>query len=242
MKQWIWSLIIGLSFVIGVYIASQAFLNRHRDARVIYVKGMSQRNFTSDLIVWSASFSRTAPSLQEAYKLIARDRKVVRDYLLNKGVNSNELTFLAVDVQEKYHGYYDENDNYHRVFDGYELTQTFKIQSQDVGRIENLSREISELIDKGIYLISDQPKYYYTKLDELKIEMIADATKNARLRAEQIAENAGSKLGKLKDARLGVFQITGQYSDEQYTWGGVFNTSSKNKTATVTVTAEFEVR
>ncbi len=72
--------------------------------------------------------------------------------------------------------------------------------------------------------------------------MIAQATENARLRAEQIAKNSGSRLGKLKKAYLGVFQITGQYSDEDYTWGGVFNTSSKEKTATVTLTADFGIK
>ena len=72
--------------------------------------------------------------------------------------------------------------------------------------------------------------------------MIAEATENARIRAEQIAKNSGARLGKLKNATLGVFQITGQYSNEDYTWGGAFNTSSKEKTASVTVTAEFMVK
>ncbi len=242
MRNWIWSAIIGLSFIIGIYIASQAFVHRFKDTQVIHVKGMSQKNFTSDLIVWQGNFSRTASSLQEAYRLIAQDREIVKKYLINKGVKPEEITFQAVDVKEKYHGYYDKDDNYHRVFDGYSLTQSFKIQSRDVEKIENISREISELIDRGIYLISEKPRYYYTKLDELKIQMIAQATENARLRAEQIAKNSGSRLGKLKKAYLGVFQITGQYSDESYTWGGVFNTSSKEKTATVTLTADFGIK
>ncbi len=242
MKQSLWAVFLGIAFIIGVYLASNAFVHRNKDLQVIHVKGMSQQNFESDLIVWSASFSRTSYDLKDAYRQIANDRKVIESYLAKKGISSREITFEAVDVQKLYHTYYDENDHYQRVFDGYQLTQELKIQSQDVNDVEALSREISELIDKGIYIISEKPKYYYTKLDELKIRMIAEATKNARIRAEQVATQAGVKLGKLQKARLGIFQITGQYSDEDYTWGGAFNTSSKAKTATVTVTADFSIK
>ncbi len=242
MKNYTWSIVIGLSFIIGVYIASNAFIHRHKDTETIHVKGLSQRNFTSDLIVWEASFTRSAPTLKLCYKQIAHDRDIVRQYLLANGVKEDEIAFMAVEAREKYRTYYDENDNYHQEFVGYILTQRFKIQSKDVEKVENISRKISELIDKGIYLSSERPKYFYTKLDELKIQMIAEATENARLRAEQIAEKSGAHLGKLKSAYLGVFQITGQYSNESYTWGGVFNTSSKEKTASVTITADFMIR
>ena len=103
-----------------------------------------------------------------------------------------------------------------------------------------MSREITELIDFGIEFYSTNPNYYYTKLASLKIEMLAQATKDARLRADKIAENAGGKIGKLKQADMGIFQITAQNSSEEYSWGGTFNTSSKNKTANVTVKLEFE--
>ncbi len=242
MKNYFWSIALGLSFIIGIYIASNAFVHRYKDNETIHVKGLSQRNFTSDLIVWEASFTRTAPTLKQCYQQIAHDRAIVRNYLLRNGIKENEIAFMAVDAREKYRTYYDEKDNYHQEFIGYELTQAFKIQSKDVEKVENISRKISELIDKGIYLSSEAPKYFYTKLDELKIEMIAEATENARIRAEKIAEKSGAHLGKLKNAYLGVFQITGQYSDESYTWGGAFNTSSKEKTASVTVTADFQIK
>lgn len=70
--------------------------------------------------------------------------------------------------------------------------------------------------------------------------MIAEATKDANVRAQQIAENAGGSLGNLKSADMGVFQIVGQNSSEDYSWGGSFNTSSKNKTASITVNLQYE--
>jgi hypothetical protein len=90
------------------------------------------------------------------------------------------------------------------------LDQQLKIESRNVNLVEDLSRSASELIDMGMELISFSPEYYYTKLAELKIKMIESATKDAKLRAEKIAENAGGSLGALKNADLGVFQITGR--------------------------------
>ena len=110
-----------------------------------------------------------------------------------------------------------------------------------MAKIEQVSREITELLNKGVQFNSSPPRYYYTKLADLKIEMISKATEDARIRAEKIAENAGGTLGDLLSARMGVFQITGQNSGEDYSWGGAYNTSSKNKTASITMRLEYKV-
>lgn len=108
--------------------------------------------------------------------------------------------------------------------------------------MESISREVSELINLGIELDSYAPEYYYTKLAELKLRMIAEATQDAKARAEQIAENAGARLGDLKKSEMGVFQIIAQNSSEEYSWGGSFNTSSKNKTATITMKLIYKIK
>ncbi|MFN0031010.1 MAG: SIMPL domain-containing protein, partial [Flavobacteriales bacterium] len=115
------------------------------------------------------------------------------------------------------------------------------IESNEVEKVEQISREVTELIDQGIEFYSDSPRYYYTKLNELKIEMLAEASKDATLRAQQMATNAGSKLGNLRSADMGIFQITGSHSEEEYSWGGTLNTSSKNKTASITVRMQFDL-
>ncbi len=107
--------------------------------------------------------------------------------------------------------------------------------------MEKISREISELLNQGIAFYSQPPRYYYTGLESLKLEMIAKATEDARIRAERIAENADSDLGDLINANMGIFQITGQNSGEDYSWGGTFNTTAKNKTASITMKLTFEV-
>ena len=90
-----------------------------------------------------------------------------------------------------------------RVFRGYELEQTFEVQSKSVDAVEKTSREVSKLIDAGIELNSFAPQYYYTKLAALKIKMIEAATKDAKNRAETIATNGGGVLGKLTYASMG---------------------------------------
>ena len=106
--------------------------------------------------------------------------------------------------------------------------------------VEGVSRNVTELINSGIEFYSNKPSYYYTRLAELKIEMIAEAIKDASLRAQKIAENAGGFLGDLKSADMGVIQIVGQNSSDDYSWGGSLNTTSKNKTASITVNLQYQ--
>jgi hypothetical protein len=128
-----------------------------------------------------------------------------------------------------------------QLFTGFTLTQSVTIQSTAVNKIEEISRQSSELINSGIEFYSNPPEYYYTKLAELKIKMIAEATKDASTRAKSIAENADADLGNLKKSEMGVFQITGQNSSEDFSYGGSFNTVSKNKTANITVKLVYQV-
>lgn len=115
------------------------------------------------------------------------------------------------------------------------------MDSKDIEKVEKISREVTELIESGIEFNSSSPSYYYTKLSELKIDLLAKASADAKQRAETIAKNSGSGLGAIKKANMGVFQITGQNSDEDYSYGGAFNTSSKNKTASITIKIEYAV-
>jgi hypothetical protein len=147
-----------------------------------------------------------------------------------------------VDIQKDFYYDYDQNGALRNtIFNGYNLTQNLKVQSKNVDLIENISREVTELIDAGVELNSFAPEYYYTKLAQLKIKMIESATKDAKNRAEKIALNAGGGLGTLKSAEMGVFQITGENSSEDYTWGGNFNTSSKKKTANITIRLKYDI-
>lgn len=236
------AIVFSLAIIIAALFLGNAYVKRARPQQIISTTGLGSENFTSDLIVWEGQFSAFSPVLTSAYDELNRQKKIVQDYLISKGINPENIIFSAVQTSEQRDNKY-ENGNYiGSVFRGYALSQSVKIESPEVSKIEGISREITELLNKGVQFNSSPPRYYYTKLADLKIEMISKATEDARIRAERIAQNAGGQLGNLISARMGVFQITGQNSGEDYSWGGSFNTSDKKKTATITMRLEYNVK
>ncbi|HEY0090917.1 MAG TPA: SIMPL domain-containing protein [Flavobacterium sp.] len=236
MKSSINFIIIAIAVIISAFLFSDAFKNRNAADDTISVTGLGKKDFTSDLIVWSGSFSKKSLTLKDAYAALDADREKIKSYLKSKGLNENEIVFSAVNFNKDFEYTYNENGSTkQQIFTGFTLMQTVTVQSKEVNKIEEISRQSSELINSGIEFYSNPPEYYYTKLAELKIQMIAEATKDANMRAKSIAENAGASLGSLKKSDMGVFQITGQNSSEDFSYGGSFNTQSKNKTASITV-------
>ncbi|MCF8274625.1 MAG: SIMPL domain-containing protein [Flavobacteriaceae bacterium] len=240
MKNNLSAVIFGLAIIIGAYLLGHAYMNRNKVDGTISVTGLGNADFTSDLIVWEGSFSKENINLQQAYADLEKDKKIISEYLLSKGITKKELVFNAVNSQKNTRSKYTPDGKYvGDEFLGYILTQSLQIDSNDVKKVENISREITELLNKGIQFYSQAPRYYYTKLADLKIEMISKATADARIRAEMIAKNSGGKLGELISAKMGIFQITGQNSNEDYSWGGTYNTESKEKTASITMKLDY---
>lgn len=242
MKGYVNALIFGVAIVAAAYFLGKAYTDRSKVDGEIQVTGLGRTDFTSDLIVWEGRFDETNMNLQQAYASLQEEQKVIKEYLVEKGVSSENIVFSAVDTGQKSRSLYSDNGKYvGEEFAGYILTQSVQIESSEVEKIEDISREITELLNKGVQFYSEAPRYYYTKLADLKIEMISKATEDARLRAEKISEFSGGKLGDLESAKMGIFQITGQNSKEDYSWGGTFNTSSKEKTASITMKLVYKV-
>jgi hypothetical protein len=235
------ALAISLAVIIGTWILGSSWENTHPATERINVTGLAQRDFSSDLIVWRATYERKADLISDAYPMIKRDAELIKKYLSDHGVSDKDIVFDAVDIRKEYRSIRD-NDNYYQQFDGYRLSQSLSIESKDVDRIESVSREISELLNAGVELTSQAPQYYYTKLSELKLDLLSKAAADGRARADSLAANARGRLGDLRTADMGIFQITAQNSDEEYTWGGAFNTSSRHKTASITVRMEFDIK
>ena len=235
------AVIFAISIVLAAYFLGNSYVSRANPDGVISVTGSGSENFTSDLIVWEGTYSRMNPDLEQAYNSLNDDKETVRTYLLKKGIKEENIVFNSVNTMEQQENQYQNGNYVGSIFKGYELTQSVKIESNDVEKIESVSREITELLNKGVQFNSQPPRYYYTKIADLKIEMISKATEDARLRAEKIAENSGGSLGELKNANMGVFQITGQNSGEDYSWSGAYNTADKKKTASITMRLEYEI-
>lgn len=240
--RYITAAIIGLAFIIGLFVIANAYKSRAKSQQSIGVTGSAEKDFVSDLIVWKGSYSRKSMDLKNAYADLKNDENSIRAYLSGKGIPDNEIVFSSVNINKEYNHPTDANGrSIGQEFTGFNLTQTVRIESKDVDKINQLSREATELIQKGIEFNSQAPLFYYTKLTEIKMDLLAKASADGKQRAEIIAKNAGSSLGKLKKATLGVFQITGKNTDEDYTYGGTFNTSSLNKTGSITIKMEFAV-
>ncbi len=228
--------------IISVFILGNAFKYRTKASETITVTGLAEKEFTSDLIVWGGSYSRNAFTLKDAYALLKADEVAIRQYLNSKGISDSSIVFSSVTMMKNFENKYDERGNQtSSVFSGYSLTGNVRVESKEIDRVEKLSREITELLEKGIELNSNTPEYYYTQLNELKIDLLANASADAKTRAETIAKNSGTSLKGLTKASMGVFQITGKNVNELYSYGGTFNTSSKIKVASITLKVEYRV-
>ena len=236
MKAHISSIIFGIAIVASSIFLAKAYSDRNQVEGEIRVTGLGKADFSSDLIVWEGRFGSENMDLQQAYLTLENNKATIDQYLTKKGISSKQLVYSAVKTRQKNKTIYSPKGDYRgEEFAGYALTQSVQIESKEVDKIEKISREITELLNQGVQFYSESPRYYYTKLADLKIEMISKATEDARTRAEKIAEFSGGELGALESAKMGIFQITGQNSKENYSWGGTFNTSSKKKTASITM-------
>ena len=167
----------------------------------------------------------------------------MKAYLKKANISDKEIDFKKITTSPTYNNYYDDNGHWRETFTGYAAKQVVRIESRDIEKIEALTRDIAELYDQNIMINNNNPEYYYTKLSDLKIQMLAEASQDAKNRAETITKNAGAKLGDLKSANMGVFQITKpNSSEEDYTWGGAFNTSSKEKRASINMRLTYYVK
>lgn len=204
-------LIIGIAFIAGVFILGRAYKYRSTAMETITVTGSSEKDFVSDLIVWSGSYSRKSMDLKGAYAQLKNDENIIRAYLSSKGIQNNEMVFSSVTINKEFNYKTDANGrSLGQKFSGYNLIQTVRIESAEVDKIDQISREATELIEKGIELSSSPPLFYYTKLTQVKMDLLAKASADAKTRAEIIAKNAGSSLGNLKKATLGVFSDHGE--------------------------------
>ncbi len=242
MKAHLGSAIIALAIVVSIVILGNAYKYKFKASETISVTGLAEKNFVSDRIVWSGTYNRKMMDLKEAYAQLKADEQTIRKYLTDKGIAESELVFSSVDISKDYKEKYNaEGKNIGTEFAGYILSQSLTVDSKNIDRVEKISREVTELIQSGIEFNSNSPSYFYTKLAELKLDLLAKASADAKQRAETIAKNSGSTLGRVQNANMGVFQITGQNSNEDYSYGGSFNTSSKNKTASITIRSDYEL-
>ena len=220
-------------------IFSKGFLSVTKFMREqITVTGSAQKDIKSDYTVWLGDFSRREPDMATAFKKLGEDLAKVKQYLAGQGIGEKEILVWQIATETIYKK--NEKGNNTNDIECYRLKQTIELRSNDVEKIARISREATGLINEGIEFYSGNPEYFYTKLDDLKVEMLAKATENAKLRAENMVKATGNKIGFMRSAKMGVFQITPVNSTEISDWG-MNDTTSLEKRVTAVVNASFSI-
>lgn len=231
---------IALGSVISTAIFSRGLINfKKASAEVIDVTGSAERKIVSDYAVWTGKFSVRDAQLKAAFARIKEDLKKVKDYLVSKGVREEEIIVQQVTTSPIYK--LDKNGKATNEIETYLLDQVVEVRSGDVAKLTGISRGSTELIEQDVQFVSYSPQYFYTKLAELKLEMLAAASADARKRAENILSAAGNRVGKIRSADMGVFQITPVNSTEVTDWGSN-DTSSLEKKVFAVVHANFAIK
>ncbi|WNG19119.1 SIMPL domain-containing protein [Cystobacter fuscus] len=237
---------ISVGLIICTLIASVtwAWVRLHRST-TIDVRGSAKRRISSDLVQWAAVVGARDNTRVGAYTTLAKDVERTRQFLESQGVPAEQIRISSADVQELVREETLQEGSkliQKQVFDGWHAQQRIEITSTDVPRIERLAREATQLLEKGITITSESPRYHYTKVSDLKIEMLAEASRDARLRAERMLEAAGGRatVGRVEGISTGVININAANSTET-SWEGNYDTSSFEKDLITTVRVLFEV-
>jgi len=227
---------LALGLIVSALFLSNAFKSVKSSEQKIEVKGYAEKNIISDLGVWNCNIRTRAFDMVTAYSKLKNDIQKAKEYIISKGINADDITISSVNSQKIFK--INDEGRYTNQIIGYELDQTIKVSSKDIKLIKLLSNEATSLIENGIEIFSEPPQFFYTKLNDLKVKMLGEATKDAKVRAEQLAQNSGSEVGKLKSARQGVFQITPINSVDVSDYGE-YDLSTIEKTIKAVVTIEF---
>ena len=214
-------------------------LERIKLSKAITVKGLAEQRIVSDMAVWRGSFLSRAALLTAAYDKLEKDQRQVLNILKAQGIPPDcfELSSVSTTIQHKRTDKGIETSE----IDGYVLAQTVTVTSSNVEQVAKLSREASALIKEGIEFVSGQPEFYYSRWNEMKLDLLSRATADARRRAECLAAGSGNRIGVLRSAQQGVFQITPIHSTEVSDFG-CNDTTAIQKKITAVVTCEYAIR
>ncbi len=240
------ALILGGAFVWATSLLSGAIVRTKSDSEMIRVTGSARKNIQSDFIIWTGRVSYQGVEVAATYEDLKKGIQKAIDYLKANGVKDEEIRVNAVRTQTLYassgqqQGGYYEGETFRQIA-GYRLTQSLEVRSSNVAVVEKVARGSTELISSGVAFESDAPQFIYTKIGEVKIEILAEASKDARRRAEEIAKSAGTTLSDVRFARMAPLQITPIY-DFGISSEGQNDTSSNEKAITAIVTMGFGVK
>ena len=196
--------------------------------------GQGVKSVTSDVAKWNITISKdtTVENQNEGPKLIQKELLKVKKYLNNNAITDKDIFIEPITSFSNY-----GNNG----VSGYSFSQKIEVRCNDIEKLEKLALDIDAMEKEEIYLQNSNIEYYISNLADLKAEMLALATVDAKARAQEIANSSGNKICNLLSAKSGVFMIRKPLSTDVSDYG-IYNTSSKEKEVAVTVTATFKVK
>jgi len=251
-KLYVLPLIGGTAIIIAVSIWTYGFYQaKVLPTSFLSVTGTSEKIVTSDTVKWSSTFTRTvdSTSLKTGGEQMKNDQATIRAYFKSVGVKDEEITINPIVItplcENQSNVMYDRYGNQTcggNRNTGYSLQETAIVESDQVKPITDLSQKATDyLLSKGLVFSTQGLEYYYNKLSDLRLELISEATKNAKDRAERIAEGTGAKVGSIQSASTGVFQVNAKNSVEVSDYG-VYDTTSVDKKVTAVVKVSFNLK
>ena len=241
-------------FVIGTIACSSIWMRAYIRARgqeaILRVVGSARRSIRSDFIIWNGSVDETAPTLALAFASVKSKTAMTRAFLMGKGVPDKDIASQGIAVEKLLvqprttrlpNGTVTTEAIKGTQIAGYKLTQALEVHSDKVEVVEAATRDMSDLLGKGVSVSAEAPTYLYTKMSEMKVTMQAEAARDALNRAQAMASNAGARLGEVRFARMQTPSITPYYSKSEDD-GGVDDTTSLDKKITAIVVVGYLVK
>ena len=227
------SFILSIGFIISAVVLGVFFIST-RNEQSIRVVGQGVKSVTSDVAKWNITINKNTNVINqnEGPKLIQKDLLKVKKYLNTNGITDKDILIEPINSYANY-----GNNG----ISGYSFSQRIEARCNDVEKLEKIALDIDAMSKEGIYLQNSNIEYYISNLADLKAEMLALATVDAKARAQEIANSSGNKICSLLSAKSGVFMIRKPLSTDVSDYG-IYNTSSKEKEIAVTVTATFKVK
>ncbi|MEI7812371.1 MAG: SIMPL domain-containing protein [Ignavibacteria bacterium] len=230
--------ILSAGIIICTIIISLTWSGTRKSDQTITVTGSAKKEIISDIAFLRGSVSTQASTAEISFNELNIKKAELLKYLSGKGFSQEKVNFFPV-VSYSIFELGTEGRPTNKVI-AYNYSQRVEISSTDVQKIKEISLDISSLINRGVSFMVEMPEYHYTKLADVKIEIQAEAAKDAKNRAEKIATSTGRSLGILRNARMGILQITPKFSNMVSDYG-VNDVSSIEKEITAVVTASFAI-
>ena len=198
---------VGLGILIGAIFLANAIFKARATERFVAVKGLAEHEVDADLAIWPITFKDVGNDLIGLQKMVEKRRLVITEFLVLKGFSQDNISYSALRITDSQADYYGNNRPSFR----YRVQATVTLRTKKIRLVKESMEASGELVSKGIVLADtweNPTTFMFTGLNEIKPEMIREATINAREAATTFAEDSGSKVGKIRKATQGYFTIT----------------------------------